>query len=579
MVRKPDDFANEQGGFVQFPMDEIALQNTTIQTGMLEVIADAFSAGLVIYDAQDKILFASKKIETLLTVPRTCLVQGQLLRDLFGAYYDSRNAADPEFARHKRSHDRTEWIAENLTAHWKERSETEDRLPGKRWLRFSRRRLAGGVGLCLITDISEQKRSENQWRFDIDRVQVIEEMLDRLSFPITVTDQNHIYVGANKAACSFMHKPIDSIMGRSITDLHVPALAARIQNDNAKVLETGQPLNVPERIGLATGEEQLYVTHKIRVGKQGMHFVLSCMQEVTSFARAGVNGELSLPGLEALQFVRSPANSGIKVEDTISEIPKVLLVCSDVNLAEVAKLRLTICGMEADYVTSSAQVGAVLDYCNAGNLWLDLVLVSESFDQNLVSQIAQIGLRTERVSIKEIEQSITDIVCTTLNVRCAQCRSDADGARKHKDCTRCEMNFFDQDHLDVLVVEDNPINQVVFAQILDSLKLRYRIVGSAAEFLDVVETLPPDLIFMDTTLPDMDGYSATQQWRKREHAQAMAPVPIIGIVALAFEGDREKCISSGMNNMLLKPLSPDMVETMLGEFVKTHTNRTKNNVI
>jgi CheY-like chemotaxis protein/PAS domain-containing protein len=578
MVWKPGDFANEQGGFVQFPMDEIALQNAAIQSGMLEVIADAFSAGLIIYDAQDKIQFSSKKIQSLLTVPPACLAQGQLLRDLFAAYYDSRSAADPEFARHKRSHDRTEWIAENLAAHWKERSETEDRLPGKRWLRFSRRRLPGGIGLCLITDISEQKRSEFQWRFDIDRVQVIEEILDRLSFPITVTDQNHIYVGANKAACSFMQKPIDSIMGRSITDLHVPALAARIQSDNSKVLETGQSTNVPERIGLATGEEQLYVTHKIRVGKPGMHYVLSCMQDVTSFARAGKNGELSLPGLEELKFVRSPSNLGIKAENIVSEIPKVLLVCSDADLAEVAKLRLTICGMEADYVTSSAQVGAVLDYCKAGKLWLDLVLVSESFADNLVSQIAQVGLRTERVSIKEIEQSITDIVCTTLNVRCAQCRSEEDGARKHKDCSRCEMNFFDQDHLDVLVVEDNPINQVVFAQILDSLKLRYRIVGSAVEFLTMVETSPPDLIFMDTTLPDMDGYSATQEWRKREQAQALAPIPIIGVVALAFEGDRAKCIASGMNDMLLKPLSPDMVESMLGEFVQTHFNNSKINV-
>lgn len=552
---------------MQFPIDDIALQGAAMPKAILEIIANALPAGLLIYDAQDKILFASSRIQQLLQIAPHLLEEGVRLRDLFSAYYESRKSADPEFAQQKHSVDKTAWIAENLAAHWKERCESEDRLPGKRWLRFSRRRLAGGLGVCVISDISEQKRSEYQWRSDIERVSVIEEMLERLAFPIFVTDQNHIYVGANRAACQFMQKPIDNIVGRSVTDLHVPQLALRIEEDNRSVLEGGKPLNVPERIGLPSGEEQLFVTHKVRVGKPGMYYVLSCMQDITSFATIGADGALAVSGHEQVHFVRSPANAGIKLQDTVGEVPRVLLVCSDEAAALIAKQRLKLCGMEADYVTSKAQVRAVLDYCRRGDLPLDLVLVCEDFDLGIVSAIAATGLRTERISMREIESAITEVVCLTLNVRCAQCRS-GEGPPKHKkDCSLCDLAMVEpQQQFDVLVAEDNPLNQIVFAQILDSLKLKHRIVGTGQALLDAALSSPANMIFIDTTLPDMDGYHATGLLREAQRQGQIPAVPIIGVVALAFDGDRKKCLASGMDEMLLKPLSPDMIEALLQRF-------------
>jgi CheY-like chemotaxis protein/PAS domain-containing protein len=563
---------------VQFPLDDIALQGAAMPNGILELVSDALGAGLLIYDAEDQILFASKRIEQFFSISPAYLQRGVPLRDVFGAYYDSRKAADPAFAQQKHSMDRAAWIADNLAAHWKERCESEDRLPGKRWLRIARRRLAGGLGICVISDISERKRSEYQWRADIERVQVIEEMLDRLHFPITVTDQNHIYVGVNKAACQFMQKSIDTIVGRSVTDLHVSELASRIESDNIKVLESGRPLNVPERIGMPSGEEQLFVTHKVRVGKPGMHFVLSCMQDITSFAQVGTDGALSVIGHEQLEFVSSPANAGIKIEDTVGEVPRVLLVCSDQALALEAKARLNRCGMEADFVTSRAQVRAVLDVCKSSSLWLDLVLVCEEFDQSMVSDITSIGLRVERISLREVETTITDIVCTTLNVRCAQCRTGDRPAHHKKDCSLCDVQFVEPDYLDVVVAEDNPINQVVFAQILDSLKLKYRIVGTGQELLAILSTNRPGAVFIDTTLPDMDGYSAVRSIRAIEAQQSLQRLPIIGVVALAFDGDRAKCLASGMDDMLLKPLSPDMLEQILHKNGRNTFKHSKINI-
>lgn len=225
---------------MQFSSDDIVPKGTGFGSDMLELIADSLSAGILLYDAQDRIICASRRIQSLLNLPAGNVDAGSNLRTFYSAYYDARRSADPLFPRLKRSLSREEWVAENLAAHWKERCETEDRLPAKRWLRFSRRRMADGTGLCLITDISEQKRSERQWRMDIDRVQVIEEILDRLDFPITVTNQDHIYVGANKAACRFMQKPLEAIIGTHIADAYVPSLAARIVADNQMVIDSGE---------------------------------------------------------------------------------------------------------------------------------------------------------------------------------------------------------------------------------------------------------------------------------------------------------------------------------------------------
>lgn len=551
-----------------FPPAEKTLESGFLHGEMLDMIADGFSAGLMIYDADDKILYASRKIHQMLNIPADCLDMGASLRTIFGAYYDSRKAADNAFPYNKCDTSRSDWIAENLAAHWKERSETVDRLPGYRWLRFSRRRMAGGIGLCLISDVSEQKRSERQWRVDIERVQVIEEILDRLHFPITVTDQNHTYVGANKAACQFMQKGIDAVVGKQVTDVYVPDLAQRILHDNTTVLQTGEPVSVPERIPSPSGEEQLFVTHKMRVGKPGMYFVLTCMEDVTSFATRTSEGGLLTPGLDHINFLRSPANAGLKSETSaIKAAPKILLICRSEALARHAKRRLILCGMEADYLLSEAQVTAFLEM-NTPAMPLDIIFVSEEFGSEVLGAFSEAGYRVERISMREIEQSATDVACATLNVRCALWR-DGDSAQfRQKDCSRCSANISIQEQVEILVAEDNPINQLVFSQILDSLKLKYRICANAADLIAQLKIVHPKIVFLDTTMPDMDAFAAALSIRANEAASSRRPVPIIGVVALAFEGDREKCLASGMDDMLLKPMSPDVIEAT----IRNHTD-------
>ena len=110
--------------------------------------------------------------------------------------------------------------------------------------------------------------------------------------------------------------------------------------------------------------------------------------------------------------------------------------------------------------------------------------------------------------------------------------------------------------VDILVAEDNEVNQLVFSQILDDLKLSYRIAANGRTALELYRALSPRLILMDVSMPEMNGFEATAAIRREEQG-GITRTPIIGITAHALKGDREKCLDAGMDDYLSKPISPD----------------------
>ncbi|MCX5770263.1 MAG: response regulator [Candidatus Hydrogenedentes bacterium] len=114
----------------------------------------------------------------------------------------------------------------------------------------------------------------------------------------------------------------------------------------------------------------------------------------------------------------------------------------------------------------------------------------------------------------------------------------------------------------VLVAEDNPINQEVAVEILRTLGCSVEVAANGEEAVAMHATGSYDLIFMDCQMPTMDGYNATREIRRREsHGEH---VPIIAMTAHALKGDRERCLESGMDDYIAKPVSPDIImKTML----------------
>lgn len=119
----------------------------------------------------------------------------------------------------------------------------------------------------------------------------------------------------------------------------------------------------------------------------------------------------------------------------------------------------------------------------------------------------------------------------------------------------------------VLIVEDNPVNQLVATGLLENLGC---IVDVASDGVEGVERLTGEhgyaAVLMDCRMPRMDGYDATREIRRLE---AGGPrVPIIAMTASALEGERERCLEVGMDDFLTKPVDAAALERVIREWVQ-----------
>ncbi|MFY8274519.1 ATP-binding protein [Pseudoalteromonas sp. SSDWG2] len=111
-----------------------------------------------------------------------------------------------------------------------------------------------------------------------------------------------------------------------------------------------------------------------------------------------------------------------------------------------------------------------------------------------------------------------------------------------------------------LLVEDNKINQIVATSLLDKQHCQYVVANNGQEAIDILNDPEHelfDVILMDCQMPVLDGYQASQQIRAGAAGDYYRSVVIIALTANAMDGDKEKCLSAGMNDYLTKPLTPD----------------------
>lgn len=571
-------------------MNGVASADADIHKAILEASTDALGLAMLICDRNDEILFASKPILQIFPIAPDVIAPGRRLRDFLGAIFDTgiRLGSVPETSRRRANRD--DWISEKISLHWREHYDTIERVSRQRWISVSKRRLPSGIGILAITDVSDQKRRDETIQTDMERIDLTEQILDTLSNPICVKDRNLNFVAVNKAFCAVHGVAAEAVLGRSVWDMLDADLAERCERSDRQVLENGVTVSIPEQIVTADGSDLWSLTSKYRVGQPGKHLIVTCMNDVTGIAVPVGPSAVDEPGQPHLRIedyeLFEPAQNcydPFRMLDVkhLFEASTIMSPAREQILRVVlhtarpdVEARLLGClrdwGVEACAITSLDEQLAFDEIAIQHGVEVDLLLVDQSAPDSAEAAFAWSRSRVLQIA-PDIEPEMLHLQITDLAAFEAGSVVGLPAAMPSSfEVTTGEPPAAAR--IDVLVAEDNELNQFVFSQILDSLGLSYRIASNGLEAVALWRELQPDLVLMDLSMPMLNGLQATQQIREAELTLGTR-TPIIAVTTLALDIDTADCRSAGMDDAIIKPVSPDMIEAIYKTFVEQPRSR------
>jgi len=113
----------------------------------------------------------------------------------------------------------------------------------------------------------------------------------------------------------------------------------------------------------------------------------------------------------------------------------------------------------------------------------------------------------------------------------------------------------------ILVVDDHPINRRLLADQLGSLGYQCKTAADGVDALNVMSKNKIDIVLTDVNMPNMDGYRLTQRLREMG-----LTLPVIGVTANALAEEKQRCLASGMDNCLSKPVTLDVIKVTLANY-------------
>lgn len=227
--------------------------------------------------------------------------------------------------------------------------------------------------------------------------------------------------------------------------------------------------------------------------------------------------------------------------------------------AESAPFSLLITDMQMPEVDGLALAGQVRELYPPE--MLKIVLMSSIGQNCAADELARLSLSASL--IKPVKQShLFDCLAIVAGI--------SESPEKVSQTNMVVKNENLRDYVEsyrLLLAEDNIVNQKVAIGILKKMGLMVDAVASGTEAVHALETLPYDLVFMDVQMPGMDGFEATRLIRSGTTKVKDSAVPVIAMTAHAMQGDREICLSNGMNDYIPKPINPKALREILEKWL------------
>jgi two-component system sensor histidine kinase/response regulator len=194
---------------------------------------------------------------------------------------------------------------------------------------------------------------------------------------------------------------------------------------------------------------------------------------------------------------------------------------------------------------------------------LDSATIMMLSSSDLPGEIARCkALGVTRFLRKPIKQSeLFDAILTAVNI------APLDGTRVTDDAQPLRTKA--ERRLNVLIAEDHPVNRALLTEILIGRGHSVSIANNGIEVLHMLDRQSFDIILMDGQMPEMDGYQATVEIRRREKLTGKH-IHIIAVTAHAMKDDRERCLAAGMDDYVTKPIDPDQLLERL-EIAQVHS--------
>ncbi len=190
-----------------------------------------------------------------------------------------------------------------------------------------------------------------------------------------------------------------------------------------------------------------------------------------------------------------------------------------------------------------------------------IILLTSANRSGDKQQCEELGIQAHL--LKPVRQSrMLDAIVTSIGVETVVNRHDAQHINSDSESDRFQK-------LNILLAEDNKVNQKFAVRVLDKAGHNITVVNNGREAVDAVLDNKFDVVLMDIQMPEMDGYEATAEIRRLEQ-QSNTHLPVIALTAHAMKGDREKCISAGMDGYITKPIKSRILLAEIKRVMSEH---------